>query len=128
MGGGLPLNGAAGLQNHGYRIIRNGAGRWEELTGGLIMLRLIADDISDRKRWHRICETCEDFGVRVQLSLFECWLDDATFQAFWTRLEELIEPKEDRLVAYTLDAGATGKRRTAGQTMVCTQPCQYYVL
>ena len=96
--------------------------------GSLVMLRLIAYDISDRKRWHRICETCEDFGVRVQLSLFECWLDDATFQAFWVGLEELIDPAEDRLAAYTLDAGAAGKRRTAGQGMICTQPCRYYVV
>lgn len=96
--------------------------------GSLIMLRLIAYDIACPKRWRHICETCEDYGVRIQLSLFECWLEDAAYQALWIKLQGLIDAKEDRLVAYTLDAAAVRKRVTAGDTMQCTQKVQCYVV
>lgn len=92
------------------------------------MLPLIAYDIAETKRWRRICETCEDYGVRIQYSLFECWLEDAVFLDLWARLQQLIDPEEDRLVAYTLDAAAARKRRTAGDTMHCTEKANWYVV
>ena len=92
------------------------------------MLRIIAYDITEPKRWRRIVETCEDHGVRVQYSLFECWLEEDAFTALWAKLEQLIDPQEDRLVAYTLDAAATRKRRTAGDTMQCTAKANWYVV
>jgi hypothetical protein len=54
--------------------------------GSDTMLRLIAYDIANPKRWRHVCETCEDYGVRVQYSLFECWLTDDTFQALSSKL------------------------------------------
>lgn len=92
------------------------------------MLRLIAYDISSPKRWRHICETCEDYGVRIQYSLFECWLEDAAYHALWTKLQGLIDPEEDRLVAYSIDAAAVRKRETAGNTMQCTEKVRWYVV
>lgn len=86
------------------------------------MLRLIAYDIADPKRLHRVAETCEDYGTRVQYSLFECWLDATTFQELWEKLQALIKRDEDRLVAYELDTTAARNRLTAGTSMVCTKP------
>ena len=40
----------------------------------------------------------------------------------------LIDAKEDRLVAYTLDAAAVRKRATAGDTMQCTQKAEWHVV
>ena len=96
--------------------------------GSDTMLRLIAYDIASPKRWRHICETCEDYGVRVQLSLFECWLEDAAYHTLWAKLQKLIDAKEDRLVAYTLDAAAVRKRATAGDTMQCTEKTKWYVV
>jgi CRISPR-associated endonuclease Cas2 len=73
-------------------------------------------------------ETCEDYGVRVQFSLFECWLEDDAYQALWEKLQSLIDAKEDRLVAYSLDAAAVRKRAMAGETMRCTEKVQWYVV
>jgi len=92
------------------------------------MLRLIAYDIADPKRLHRVAEVCEDFGVRVQNSLFECWLEEEQFGKFWGRLAGLIHQDQDRLVAYTLDSGAARKRLVAGATMQCTERPTCYIL
>lgn len=92
------------------------------------MLRLIAYDIADPKRLQHVADLCEDFGVRVQYSLFECWLEDEPFERLWRRLGETIRPREDRLVAYILDAGAAHRRRKAGDTMVLTEKVNCYVV
>ncbi len=89
--------------------------------GEELMLRLIAYDIADPKRLHRIAEACEDFGVRIQDSLFECWLEQDQFDGLWKRLTGLILQSEDRLVAYTLDGGSARRRITAGVKMQCTE-------
>jgi CRISPR-associated protein Cas2 len=90
------------------------------------MLRLIAYDIADPKRLTRVADICEDFGVRVQYSLFECWLEDDQFQLLWEKLQRAFHPAEDRLVAYLLDAAAAEKRLTAGDTMIRTQKETFY--
>lgn len=92
------------------------------------MLRLVAYDISDPKRLQRIADLCEDYGVRVQYSLFECWLEDEAFDRLWTALQKTFDPETDRLAAYALDAGAVRERRKAGDRMVFTEPVRTYVV
>jgi len=96
--------------------------------GSQEMLRLIAYDIVEPKRWRRIHETCQDYGVSVQFSLFECWLEENSFQSLWAALEKVIDPKVDRLVAYTLDAADARKRLAAGQSMMLSQRIETYVV
>jgi CRISPR-associated protein Cas2 len=108
---------------------------WEDLLpfvphpkppGNEFMLRLIAYDIADPKRLVRVADICEDYGTRVQYSLFECWLEDDAFQQLWDKLQSAINAAEDRLVAYQLDAAAAGRRKTAGATMNCTEKETFY--
>ena len=96
--------------------------------GADVMLRLIAYDIASPKRWRHVCDTCEDYGVRVQYSLFECWLDDDAFQSMWLKLQAVVDAHEDRLVAYTLDLSAARRRQTVGDTMRCTEKVITYML
>ena len=91
------------------------------------MLRLVAYDIAEPKRWRRVYDACEDYGVRVQYSLFECWLEEPVFARFWARLQKCIDPQQDRLVAYTLDAAAARQRRVAG-AMQCTEQPRWYIV
>jgi len=91
------------------------------------MLRLIAYDIADPKRLHRVAVICEDFGVRVQRSLFECWLDEPRFRDLWARLNATIDPAADRIAAYTLEADSTARRRASGEGMVLTQRQEVFV-
>jgi CRISPR-associated protein Cas2 len=91
------------------------------------MLTLVAYDIADEKRLHRIAKTCEDYGVRVQYSIFECHLDEDEFTDFWLKLLDLIDDTEDRLVAYKIDARSAKETQTAG-TMVCSEKVVCYLV
>jgi len=91
------------------------------------MLYLVAYDIADPKRLVRIAKACEDFGVRVQYSLFECRLEPDEFQRLWQAIRAEMDSDEDRAVAYPLDARATRETLTAG-TMVCTERVVCYLV
>jgi CRISPR-associated protein Cas2 len=91
------------------------------------MLTLVAYDICDQKRLARVAKVCEDYGVRVQYSVFECHLEEAEFEEFWLKLLCEIEEKEDRLVAYKIDARCAKETQTAG-TMVCSQKTVCYLV
>jgi hypothetical protein len=43
-------------------------------------------------------------------------------------LQQTIEPDEDQVLAYTLDAGAAGRRRVAGNLAVVSEKRSHYVL
>lgn len=91
------------------------------------MLILIAYDITKPRRLARVAKICEDYGVRVQYSIFECHLEDDQFQDFWNLLLREIDEEDDRLVAYQLDARSARKTLTAG-TMVCAQKVACYLV
>lgn len=91
------------------------------------MLSLVAYDIADHKRLARVARICEDFGVRVQYSIFECRLDEIEFTEFWLQLIAEIDEEEDRLVAYKIDARSAKETRTAG-TMVCSEKVMCYLV
>jgi CRISPR-associated protein Cas2 len=100
----------------------------EKPPGNTYMLRLVAYDIADPKRLHRVAMICENFGVRVQYSLFECWLEDDDFERLWAKLQTAFKPDEDRLVAYVLDAAAVRRRLKAGNSMVLTEKKGCYLI
>jgi len=91
------------------------------------MLTLVAYDIADPKRLARVAKVCEDYGVRVQYSVFECRLDEAEFTDFWLKLLGQLEEKEDRVVAYKIDARSAKETLTAG-TMVCSEKVLCYLV
>lgn len=90
------------------------------------MLTLVAYDVTDPKRLHRVAKVCEDWGMRVQYSVFECRLDATRFDAFWSALTAEIEPKFDRLVAYKICANCARDIRAAG-TMVHNEQVVAYI-
>lgn len=90
------------------------------------MLTIVAYDIADPKRLHRCAKVCEDFGVRVQYSVFECRLEADRFKEFWAALKSEIEPEEDRLVAYKVCSACARQIQTAG-CMVCSEKVVAYV-
>lgn len=91
------------------------------------MLTVIAYDIADHKRLAKVARTCEDFGVRVQYSIFECHLDADAFNQLWLRLLEIIDEDHDRLVAYKIDARSARETETAG-TMICSEKAVCYLV
>jgi CRISPR-associated protein Cas2 len=59
---------------------------------------IVAYDISDPKRLRKVATTCEDFGVRKQLSVFLCRLSTTDFVRLRSRLYDLINLTEDQLL------------------------------
>lgn len=78
------------------------------------MLMIVAYDITDARRLAHVAKHCEEYGVRVQYSVFECRLPRDVFDAFWEELKALIDPKQDRLVAYRICTACAGEIRSAG--------------
>ena len=78
------------------------------------MLVLITYDVktetaAGRRRLRRIAQACQDFGQRVQYSVFECDIDPAIWTSLRARLLEEYDEKEDSLRFYHL--GSNWKRR-----------------
>jgi CRISPR-associated protein Cas2 len=95
--------------------------------GAKQMLILLGYDIASPKRLAKVAKTCEDFGIRVQYSFFECHLEDRDFETLWLSLLDLIDESEDRIVAYRIDATSAKRTMTAG-TMVCSEPAVCYLI
>lgn len=84
------------------------------------MLRIVAYDITHPRRLARVASVCEDFGVRVQKSVFECWLDHERMERMLARLEAELDPATDQVVIYTLEAGSAVRRKALGERCILT--------
>lgn len=78
------------------------------------MLVLITYDVSvatsnGRKRLRNIAKTCQDYGIRVQNSVFECEVDPAQFTFLKNTLMDIYNEEEDSLRFYFL--GKQGRHR-----------------
>ncbi len=70
---------------------------------------LIAYDIPDDKRRNRAADILQDYGQRVQYSVFEVWLSAAHEAELRARLEEVIVEAEDSVRLYQLCANCQTK-------------------
>jgi len=91
------------------------------------MLHIVAYDIAEPRRLTQVARICEDFGLRVQFSVFEMRLSPERFDRFWYLVQAAIDPAEDRIVAYRLDARTAKQTRTAGK-MVCSEQVVCYLV
>jgi CRISPR-associated protein Cas2 len=78
------------------------------------MLTIVAYDITDQRRLRQIAKICENYGVRVQYSVFECRLEADKFDKFWDDLLATMDSKTDRLVAYKVCVACARDIRSAG--------------
>lgn len=78
------------------------------------MLMVVAYDITDGRRLRQVAKHCEDYGIRVQYSVFECRLEAGYFEEFWSGLMDLIDLEKDRLVAYRICVKCASEIRSAG--------------
>jgi CRISPR-associated protein Cas2 len=78
------------------------------------MLVLVSYDVSTTdpggpKRLHRVAKLCQNYGQRVQYSVFECIVDPAQWAVLKNRLIDLINQELDSLRFYYL--GSSWRRR-----------------
>ena len=63
---------------------------------------IICYDISSPKRLRRIAVVMNLFGLRVQRSVFECWLTDGQFRCMLTQVRKIMKEDEDDIRFYHL--------------------------
>lgn len=61
------------------------------------------------KRLRRISKICENYGVRVQNSVFECVVDNLQFEILKSDIEKVIDKNCDSIRYYNL--GNSGRRK-----------------
>lgn len=71
------------------------------------MLMLVSYDVNTvdaagRRRLRRMAKVCEDWGIRVQNSVFECNVDWAQWVGLKSQLESICDPETDSLRFYNL--------------------------
>lgn len=75
----------------------------------LVSYDVNTQDAEGRKRLRRIARHCQDFGQRVQFSVFECLVEPAQWTALRAVLEKEMDKNKDSLRFYFL--GANWQRR-----------------
>ena len=71
------------------------------------MFVLVAYDVNTenpdgKKRLRKVAKICQNYGQRVQNSLFECSIDYATFLKLKNELDKAIDKQKDSLRYYNL--------------------------
>lgn len=89
------------------------------------MLRLVAYDIRAPNRLRKVAKTCEDFGIRVEYSVFECDLPETLYELLWARLQAIIDPDEDRILAYRICGSCVGGIESMGAISRPGKPLLY---
>lgn len=78
------------------------------------MLVLVTYDVATKYeegvvRLRRVAKMCENYGQRVQNSVFECVIDPALWVQFTHKLQQIIDPTQDSLRFYFLGSNWKGK-------------------
>lgn len=68
----------------------------------LVTYDVVTKTAAGRKRLRKVAKECENYGVRVQNSVFECVVDATQFKQLKLRLTDLIDSNEDSLRFYQL--------------------------
>lgn len=78
------------------------------------MFTLVSYDISDDKRRLKIMKALQDFGKRVQYSVFECNLKPVELERLKNRLMPLVKKNEDSIRFYFIGADDVSRIQVFG--------------
>ncbi len=91
------------------------------------MRYLVSYDIPDNKRRTKLAKLLEDFGDRVQYSVFECILDADLLGRMVARINKTILEEEDSVRIYTICASCEKSIEIIGQGKVIKTEDVYIV-
>ena len=90
-------------------------------------LYVICFDVADKKRLRQVAIQMENFGQRIQYSVFECYLDNENIKVLKQRLKKIINEKEDDIRYYGICNKDRSKIVYDGIASM-TQNNEYYLL
>jgi CRISPR-associated protein Cas2 len=72
-----------------------------------MFLAIVSYDVSTktpegRRRLRQVARACEDYGQRVQNSVFECWVSNESFLTLRKRVVDIMNAGEDSVRIYFL--------------------------
>jgi CRISPR-associated protein Cas2 len=90
------------------------------------MLVLVSYDVSTmtaagKGRLRRVSKMCQNYGQRVQFSVFECIVDPGQWTIFRQKLIDIIDEKQDSLRFYFLGANWRGRIEHFGAKVAIDQ-------
>lgn len=83
------------------------------------MMVLITYDVNTeseagKKRLRQVAKACQNYGQRVQNSVFECLIDPARLKLLEAKLEKLVDKEKDSLRYYYLGDEWRGRVKHIG--------------
>lgn len=82
------------------------------------MFYLVSYDIPETRRRTKPAKILEDFGDRVQYSVFECILDEKLLGKMIKRIQEIIIAEDDSIRIYSICAGCEKRIEVMGKGKV----------
>lgn len=68
----------------------------------LVTYDVATDSSAGRRRLRKVAQACQDFGQRVQKSVFECSVNETQYEEVIRRLLKIIKEDKDSLRVYRL--------------------------
>ena len=86
----------------------------------MVLITYDVDTISEtgQKRLRKVARVCQDYGLRVQNSVFECRLSEAQFVILRSKLENIINHELDNIRIYFLGKNWKNRIDSVGKQMV----------
>ena len=75
---------------------------------------LIAYDVRHPVRLRKLAKVAQDYGIRMQKSIFEAELLPSELQSMMSRMKNIINPAEDGIKIFRLCQSCEAKRTGAG--------------
>lgn len=91
------------------------------------MLVLVVYDIPDNKRRNKLAKFLEGHGERVQLSVFECFLDLEEMKHLYQQIHKRVKLPEDNVRFYWISHDSVSRVLTIGGDQPQPPP-KYYVI
>ena len=91
------------------------------------MFIVVAYDVADNKRLLKVAKIMEDYGTRVQYSVFEIHADGAILREIMRRVSGVLEEKEDSVRFYPLCKNCERKTEIIGNPVYVTPPADVTV-
>ena len=78
------------------------------------MLIIVAYDVADHKRLAKIAKIMEDYGTRVQYSVFEIYADEQIINEIMKRVSRVLDEQNDSVRIYPLCKSCEKKTEVLG--------------
>lgn len=79
---------------------------------------IVSYDIVENKKRTRVANILEDFGTRVQKSVFECRLETDKFNEMHGKLKAAMDTKTDSILFYLLCDGCIKQKSHLGYKII----------